>query len=177
MREENIDMNGQLEALATGRWTLRFTRQLPHPIDKVWRAVTQPEHLPAWFPDRMVGDLLVPGGELRFESAGGQFPPFDGRVLRVEPPNLLEFLWGTDTIRFELEASDGGCTFTLTDTIDELGKAARDGAGWHTCLDFLEAHLDGIEPSFTTRDRWQSVLEDYQKAFGPEASTIGPPSG
>jgi len=38
----------------------------------------------------------------------------------------------------------------LLDTIDELGKAARDGAGWHACLDVLQqpserrpAALDG----------------------------------
>jgi len=34
----------------------------------------------------------------------------------------------------------------LTDTFDELGKAARDAAGWDTCLDFLEWDLAGVEP-------------------------------
>ena len=27
------------------RWTLRFTRRLAHPRKKMWRAVTEPEHL------------------------------------------------------------------------------------------------------------------------------------
>jgi uncharacterized protein YndB with AHSA1/START domain len=168
-------MNGELRALDAGRWTLRFTRLLDHPIEKVWQAVTEADHLQAWFPDRLTGDLLTPGAALRFESPGGEFPDFEGRVLRVEPPALLEFLWGTDTIRFELVPGDGNCTLTLTDTIDELGKAARDGAGWHTCLDFLAAALDRTAPSLTSRQRWQAVHEGYVKAFGPEASTIGPP--
>jgi hypothetical protein len=39
--------------------------------------------------------------------------------------------------------SPGGCT--LTDTIDALGKAARDGAGRHVCLDRLEHELAGTQ--------------------------------
>ena len=37
----------------------------------------------------------------------------------------------------------GGELELLEDTLDERGKAARDGAGWHTCLDALETSLDG----------------------------------
>ena len=33
-----------------GRPTVRVEREYPHPIDKVWRAVTTPEHLGRWFP-------------------------------------------------------------------------------------------------------------------------------
>jgi uncharacterized protein YndB with AHSA1/START domain len=168
-------MNGKLEALDADRWTLRFERHLAHPAELVWRALTEPEQLRSWFPHRIVGDLLTPGAALRFEYPNGEFPAFDGTVLRVEEPTLLEFQWATDTIRFELVAGDGSCTLTLTDTFDELGKAARDGAGWHTCLDFLEAALDAARPSFTPGERWQSVHPDYVKAFGPEASTLGPP--
>ena len=32
------------------RWTLSFTRKLSHPREKVWRAVTEPEHLAVWYP-------------------------------------------------------------------------------------------------------------------------------
>jgi len=32
------------------RWTLTFTRRLAHPREKVWRAVTEPEHLAMWYP-------------------------------------------------------------------------------------------------------------------------------
>src|SRR5580704_11908986 len=42
-------MNGELERCGD-RWKLRFTRELAHPAEKVWRAVTEPAHLDAWFP-------------------------------------------------------------------------------------------------------------------------------
>ena len=92
-------MNGALEDLG-GRWRLRFIRELRHPRELVWRAITEQEHLRAWFPDEVAGDW-VPGGRLTFSSP--QAGEFDGEVLAVEPPSLLEFRWGTDVLRFEVE--------------------------------------------------------------------------
>jgi uncharacterized protein YndB with AHSA1/START domain len=169
-------MIGELNAIGGGRWQLRFIRELAHPVDKVWQAITKPEHLSAWFPQRIEGDLLTPGAPLRFEHGNGM-PGFDGEVLAVEPPTLLEFQWGPDTIRLDITPAGDRCTLTLTDTISELGKAARDGAGWHLCLDMLEASLDGKTSSFTARERWQELHDEYVAAFGPEAATIGPPEG
>jgi hypothetical protein len=63
------------------------------------------------------------------------------------------------------------------DTFDELGKAARDAAGWHVCLEQLAHHLDGSTPPWDSGDRWAEVHERYAAAFGPEATTIGPPPG
>lgn len=168
-------MNGRLEEQGDGRWTLRFTRHLAHPPGRVWRALTDPDHLSAWFPQRVVGDLLTPGAGLRFESPEGGHGGFDGQVVAVEPPLLLEIRWGTDVLRFEIVPKRDTCSLHLTDTFGELGKAARDAAGWHTCLDFLESGLAGVEPSFTTVERWKSVHPGYVEAFGPEASTLGPP--
>ena len=67
-------------------------------------------------------------------------------MIAYEPGRLLEFSWGPDRIRLEIVPHDAGCTLILTDTIEELGKAARDGAGWHTCLDMLERDLEGGAP-------------------------------
>ena len=53
-------MMGTLEH-PDGRWRLRFTRALAHPPEKVWRAITEPEHLQAWFPQRITGDWVVGG--------------------------------------------------------------------------------------------------------------------
>ncbi|HET6964522.1 MAG TPA: SRPBCC domain-containing protein [Acidimicrobiales bacterium] len=46
---------GTTEELADGRWQLRFRRTYPHAVEKVWRAVTEPEHLAAWFPTSIDG--------------------------------------------------------------------------------------------------------------------------
>lgn len=172
---ENGQMEGTLED-AGGRWRLRFTRPLGHPPEKVWRAITEPEHLAAWFPQHVSGDWVV-GGPLTFRDPQDRGPAFDGQVLAYAPPSLVEFRWGTDVIRLEIEERDGGCTLTLLDTIDEIGKAARDGAGWHECLDLLACHLDGEHPAWPPGQRWAQVHPRYVEAFGPEGATIGPPPG
>jgi uncharacterized protein YndB with AHSA1/START domain len=166
-------MNGDLERAGDG-WRLRFTRPLAHPAEKVWRAITQPEHLEAWFPTRILGEWTA-GAPLRFEFPNGEYPGFDGEVLACEPPSLLEFRWGTDTIRLEISPRDGGCTLALIDSIDELGKAARDGAGWHVCLEALEHDLDGTAQAAAPGEDWERVHAGYVGKFGPEAATIGPP--
>jgi uncharacterized protein YndB with AHSA1/START domain len=167
-------MNGVLEQTGS-LWQLRFTRRLDHPVEKVWRAITEPEHLAAWFPDTIIVAEWSVGAPLRFETSHESIGDFDGEVLAVDPPHSLEFRWGTDTIRLEVAPDGDGSTLTLIDTIDELGKAARDGAGWHTCLDVLEHHLDGRDPDWSSSERWGEIHPGYVEAFGPEAATIGPP--
>jgi uncharacterized protein YndB with AHSA1/START domain len=163
-------MNGKLERSGDG-WALRFERTFPHPPEKVWRAITEPEHLAAWFPDTIVLSEWKVGAPLRFEHPGGGF---DGEVLTVEEGSLLAFRWGTDVIRLEITPEGSGTRLTLVDTIDQLGKAARDAAGWHACLDQLEAHLAGASGP-PVSDTWHAVHPHYVESFGPEAATIGPP--
>jgi uncharacterized protein YndB with AHSA1/START domain len=166
-------MKGTLEQ-AGPRWRLRFTRELDHPVARVWEAVTDPGHLKAWFPQRITGDWVV-GTPLTFSDPQGRGPDFGGEVLACEPPSLLEFAWGPDVIRLEIAARGEGSTLTLLDTFDELGKAARDAAGWHVCLESLASHLDGTpEPP---RTLWTEVHPGYVTSFGPDASATGVPAG
>ena len=166
-------MHGQLERIED-RWQLRFTRTLPHPPEKVWRALTEAEHLAAWFPAEIHGERAA-GASLRFVFSEGEGPPSDGEMIVFDPPSLLEFRWGDELLRFELEAREGETFLTFLNTFDELGKAARDAAGWHACLDLLGYHLDGEEPPWTSMERWEEVHRWYVEALGPEATTIGPP--
>jgi uncharacterized protein YndB with AHSA1/START domain len=154
-------------------WTLSFVRRLSHPPDVVWRAVTEPEHLAVWFPQQIVGDRRA-GASLRFVSSTGD--GFDGTVLVYEPPSVMEFTWGTDRLRIGLEPDGSGTVLTLTDTFDDLGKAARDAAGWHECLDRLVNEVDGRRPP-EWGDRWRQIHPVYVDKFGPEAATQGPPAG
>src|SRR5215211_7251136 len=57
-------MSGTLETV-DGRPALRFERRLAHPVERVWRAVTDPDEMPAWFPSGVVGERAV-GAELVF---------------------------------------------------------------------------------------------------------------
>jgi uncharacterized protein YndB with AHSA1/START domain len=169
-------MYGTLEHLDDGRWQLRFTRMLRHPPEAVWRAITEPEHLAHWFPTTIEGERVT-GAPLRFSFPGGEAPPFDGEMIACEPPSLMELRWGPDIVRLELRATPDGTELTLLDTLDERGKAARDGAGWHTCLDRLTADLDGEERSGNAMNTWNDVHPHYVENFGREAATIGPPEG
>jgi uncharacterized protein YndB with AHSA1/START domain len=169
------DTDATLEELEGQRWNVSFERTLPHPPEKVWRALTEAEHLKAWFPTTIEGGWDV-GAPLRFAFEDHPIEPMSGEVLVCDPPKVLEFTWGEDTLRFELEPVAGGTHLMLVDTIVELGKAARDGAGWHVKLQELARVLDGDTPPFEVDD-WRPVNERYKERFGPAASTLGPPEG
>jgi uncharacterized protein YndB with AHSA1/START domain len=166
-------MNGSLEQVG-GQWKLSFVRNLSHPPHRVWSALSEPEELATWFPTEVIGERAA-GAPLRFVFPNGEAPPFDGRMIAYEPPSLLEFLWGEDQLRFSVEPDGAGTVLALAVTFDELGKASRDAAGWHTCLDVLEHRLAGEDPPWKQGDHWQEVHDMYVARFGPEASTLGPP--
>jgi uncharacterized protein YndB with AHSA1/START domain len=166
-------MDGQLDQ-AGARWQLRFTRTLRHPPEKVWQALTEEAGLEAWFPTTIEGERAA-GAALTFRHRYRDLPAMHGEMHACDPPRLIEFSWGGDLLRIELRPESGGTVLTLTDTFDELGKAARDGAGWHACLDQLDHHLDGTTAPWDAGERWEQVHPGYVERFGPEAATIGPP--
>ncbi len=156
---------------AGGRPAIRLERHLPDPPSIVWRALTRREELRAWFPC----DVLVQGGTW-VAGATVTFPfPADvvdmtltGEVLEVDEPRALAFTWGEETLRFELSAQGGGTRLVL---IDELppAAAARNAAGWDTCLDRLAGGEAGD---------WQPRFEAYAARFEPVIGPQeGPPSG
>jgi uncharacterized protein YndB with AHSA1/START domain len=179
-------VNGILTTVS-GRPTLRFERRFDHPVEKVWKAITDPAELAHWFPQQVEGassvdgEIFVPGGKLRFPFGeevvldGAVVPDFEGEVLEVDPPRVLAYTWAEDVLRFELIPDGAGCLLIFTDTIADRAKAARDGAGWHVCLDGLEARLDGSAPP--AADSWRGVYRGYTASFGPEASAAPLPEG
>jgi uncharacterized protein YndB with AHSA1/START domain len=159
-------VNGTLHTV-DGRPTLRFERRLEHPVEKVWQALTEPQQLSKWFPQDIEGDFTA-GGRLRFLFREGEWPAFDGEVVEVDPPRVLAYLWGEDVLRFELAPDGDGCLLVFTDTIVDLGKAARDGAGWDVCLGALTSALDGGPAPV---NRWDEFYLGYSDVFGPDAAT------
>lgn len=64
----DLDNAGHLAVGDSSR--LRFRRRLAHAPEKVWRAITEPEHVAAWFPQRIVGEWRL-GATLKFVGDGG----------------------------------------------------------------------------------------------------------
>jgi len=123
------------------RPTVRVERRYPHPIEKVWRAVTTPEHLGRWFPSPVEVELR-PGGTMRFRAFEGD-PGAAGVVETVEAPRRFTFRWGTDRLTFELTPDGDGTTFALTHSFDDRYSAPSLATGWDTCLAGLRSVLAG----------------------------------
>ena len=170
-------MYGAYETIEN-RPALRFERRLSHPVEVVWRAITESDELEYWFPSRVEVDELGPGAEMtfRFEHMPLEDVPMTmtGRVTEFDPPHRFAFTWGGDHLRFELEPvkdSDDACLRRLTVLLEAQNKAARDGAGWHVCLDRLEAQLAGSSDAPEDGD-WRGLYDEYQRRGVPAGAPI-----
>lgn len=170
-------MNEPTAALETidGKPVLRFERKLAHSPTKVWRAITEPGELAAWFP-AAVETELKPGATMRFTFPDSA--PVDetgrGEVLEVDPPKVFAFRWNTDVLRFELVPDGDGCVLHFTQVLGggQAGRlsAGRTAIGWDVCLGALEAHLEGLE--FTQPTDWLAPMEAYIREFGLDEGTV-----
>lgn len=158
-----------------GRWVLIMTRELRHAPAKVWRALTDPAELAAWAPFDPSRDLGATG-PVTLAMVGGEEPEeTPSTVLRAEPPRLLEYTWGEDLLRWELEPTAAGTRLTLRHSMDDRGWLGRVAAGWHLCLDVADLALDGrpvgrIVAGAAKRHGWERLNAEYSGRFGiPEA--------
>lgn len=127
-------------------WTLVFVRELRHAPERVWRALTDPKEVGAWAPytsDRDLGQV----GEAKLTMIDTD-DAADGMVLaatveRADSPALLEYTWGEDRLRWELELTEGGTRLTLRHTVSDRDLLPKVAAGWHLCMVVAERMLDG----------------------------------
>jgi uncharacterized protein YndB with AHSA1/START domain len=92
-------------------------------------------------------------------------------VRRCEPPTLLEYTWGNDVLRWELEAANDGTRLTLHHTVDDITLVPKVAAGWHICLDVAEHLLDGhpigaIVGENAMNHGWQALHDQYAATLG-----------
>jgi uncharacterized protein YndB with AHSA1/START domain len=75
--------------------TLVIERKMPHPAEKIWRALTQGALIEEWL---MKNDFEPVVGH-RFSFRAGPVPNWngviDGEVLVIEPNSRLSYSWGT----------------------------------------------------------------------------------
>ncbi|HEU5333662.1 MAG TPA: SRPBCC domain-containing protein [Actinocrinis sp.] len=156
---------------AGARPSVRFERDLADPPPTVWRALTDPEELKAWFPSEIVTGRWEQGAQLTFVFPGNPQFTMTGTVLDLDEPRLLVYTWGEDTLRFELTPTESGGTRLVLIDDPAPGVAARTAAGWQICLE----RLAGTVPP---RDAWRRLFRRYTAAFEPELGPQeGPPAG
>lgn len=145
-----------------GRPALRFERRLPHPVERVWRAVTEPAELERWFVAPV--PWRPSAGEV-FEAEGQA-----GRIVELDEPRVIAWTWGDERYRFELRPDGDGCRLIFTHVFDDrFGPAAQHAAGWEAYLDRLDAHVAGGHLSET--DAHASIAEHherYARLFGQD---------
>jgi uncharacterized protein YndB with AHSA1/START domain len=143
-------------------YTAKFERHFNHSVEEVWSWLTDNDKLPKWFSELRV-DELRKGGVIKFYMQDGTFEELT--ILEVEMNSILEYTWGEDIVRFELKQEPEGCCFTLIETIQTItNHTPKDLAGWHVCLDVINALLDGktIE---SREEEWKKWYEKYVQAI------------
>jgi len=156
------------------KWTLILVRELRHPPERVWQALTDPAHLREWAPFEVDGSLGTEGITVKLTTLRAPTPMVsEATVRRADAPKLLEYNWGGNDLRWELEAIGGGTRLTLWHNIDRR-FISWGAAGWHICFDVLERLLAGVPVgrivgADAMRFGWQRLNVEYAKQFGIEA--------
>lgn len=156
------------------QWTLVLIRDLAHPPAKVWKALTEPEHLREWAPFDPDRNLGAPGS-VKLSTVGTPAPMVsESQVKRADAPRLLEMSWGAQDLRWELEPREGGGTrLKLWHNINR-NFISMGAAGWHICFDVLERFLAGqpigriVGADAMKFGGWQRLNAEYAKQFGVE---------
>ncbi len=153
------------------RWTLVLTRDLRHPPTKVWKALTDPEHLRQWAPFDADGDMGKVGSVM-LTTVGAPTPHVtETHVKRADAPRALEYNWGGFDVRWQLEPLDGGGTRLTLWTNIARQFIAMGAAGWQICLDVLDRLLGAepigriVGPEAMKFDGWQRLNAEYEKRF------------
>lgn len=141
--------------------TMTFRRRLPHPIDAVWAAITDPAQRETWFGTTTIE--AHPGGTITMmphdPPAAPEAKRLTGRILTWQPPGdpgtgtrtaVLEHEWRQrivedGVVRYELTEDGEATVLVFTHRGLSLRNAQGFIPGTHAFLDRLAAHLSAEE--------------------------------
>lgn len=123
-------------------YKVAFKRMLNHPIETVWKAITDPQELRYWFTDVEMDSR--PGGKMSIRFRDEAKTVTSGQVVTIDPPHRFEWTWEDELAVFELKPIGDNRT-ELRFTYSKMAKdyAVNAPAGFHTLLDRLEERLNG----------------------------------
>ena len=151
------------------RCGVRFERRYDFSPEEVWSALTEPERLTRWLANVAELDLRAGGRFVLVWHEDGQ--QTDGTVLELEPGRVLELGWSypeepDSAVRFELRPDGAGTVLVLDHRGLPPGSIAGYGAGWHSHLDSLEAHLAGGQVD------WSARFQELGPAYERQAAAV-----
>lgn len=134
------------------KFELAFDRTFPHPVEAVWRAITEREALAAWLMETDFAPEIGRAFHMWCEDAKGHTDTYLCRVVEFEPPRRMVWSWvlegregeGATSVEFVLEVVPEGTRLTVRHTGDrdrETIEAFK--GGWPVKLGQLEAALGG----------------------------------
>jgi len=132
--------------------TLVIERDVPHPPEKIWRALTEGSLIEEWL---MKNDFKPVVGH-RFNFRATPVPNWDGvidcEVLSVEPNSRLSYSWGsmglTSLVTFTLTPTANGTHLRMEQSgFPSEESASYKGAnyGWQKFLGNLERVVGGLD--------------------------------
>jgi uncharacterized protein YndB with AHSA1/START domain len=132
--------------------TLVMEREMPHPPEKIWRALTEASLINEWL---MSNDFQpVVGHKFTFRSTAvpGWNGIIDCEVLVVEPNSRLTYSWGTmgmeSAVTWTLTPTPGGTQVRMEQSgFPSEESASYKGAkyGWTNFIGNLERVVAGME--------------------------------
>ena len=134
---------------------------------------SDPAHLREWAPFEANGNLGTVGTTAKLTTVAAPTPQIsETKVTRADAPKILEYNWGENDLRWELEAVGDGTRLTLWHNIDRR-FISLGAAGWHICLDVLDRFLSGtpinrIVGGEAMKFGWRRLNAEYAKQFGVE---------
>ncbi|MBI5669964.1 MAG: SRPBCC domain-containing protein [Chloroflexi bacterium] len=135
---------------------LKFERFYPHPVERVWAALTDSKALAGWYMDNDFQPVV--GHRFQFRTTPVPEQRFDGflrgQVLTVEAPYKLaySFIGGTmereTIVTWTLTAHNGGTLLVLEHTgftgLHDVAVSHILESGWNTFMANIPAVLDAL---------------------------------
>lgn len=160
--------------------SLRFVRDLPGPIERVWDYWVDPAKRATWFCGGTMGEkagdhfiMAFDHDQISHETFPDRFGEMkggvemEGVIVAIDPPHMLEFKWTEeeDNVRIELEAVGDRVRMTLVQSPHgDFAQLISAAAGWHAHIGILIDELSGE----THRGFWsehQTAEDHYREAL------------
>ena len=124
--------------------------------------LTVNEELSKWFSELHIEDLRE-GGMIKFDMQNGTYEEMTITACKLNA--VFAFTWDKGHVRFELYPNPEGCQLIFVEEFSAItNHTPRDLAGWHVCLDVIDALLDGRTIDFRKAE-WELWYVKYVQAL------------